>query len=182
MDDGVDEGGEAEDVDESGGLFQRDHIPPIDSDAGHSTPWTVASEEPSNPPTGVAAKYRDEERTHELHYPKFSIVLSFLPFHCQVYQAHPAWTGALREVSLDEEGEGQDGVVDQDKSGEDDPVELVDQAEIWSPVLHQAVVGIEDEESTERDAGGQGSHVNISRSETSLSDGRIDEMTGRYLD
>ena len=61
-------------------------------------------------------------------------------------------------------------MVDQDEGGEDDPVELVDEPQIWLSVLHQAVVGVEDEESTERDAGGHGSHVHISRRETSLSD------------
>ena len=81
MDDGVDEGGEAEDVDESGGLFQRDHIPPIDSDAGHSAPWTVTSHKPPNPPVNVAVEYCDEERGHELHYHKFNIIFPLLP--CQ---------------------------------------------------------------------------------------------------
>ena len=70
----------AEDVEEAGGLFQCDHIPAINSDAGHSTPWTVASDEPPHPPTGVAVEYCDEERGHELHYRKFGVVLGLLPY------------------------------------------------------------------------------------------------------
>ena len=62
-------------------------------------------------------------------------------------------------------------MVDQDEGGEDDPVELVDQPEIWASVLHQAVVGVEDEEGTEKYVEEHGRHVHISRSEPSLNDG-----------
>ena len=79
MDDRVDHTREAENVEEIGGLFQCDHIPPINSDARHSTPRTVASDEPPHPPTGVAVEYCDEERRHELQYLKFSVVMSLLP-------------------------------------------------------------------------------------------------------
>ena len=81
MDDGVDEGGEAEEVEDSRGLFQCDHIPAIDSDAGHSPLWTVPSHEPPHPPTNVAVEYCDEERGHKLHYHKFDVVFPLLP--CQ---------------------------------------------------------------------------------------------------
>ena len=62
-------------------------------------------------------------------------------------------------------------MVDQDEGGEDDPVELVDQAQIRSSILHQAVVGVEDKESTEKHVEEHGRHVHISCSEPSLNDG-----------
>ena len=61
-------------------------------------------------------------------------------------------------------------MVDQDEGGEDDPVELVDQAQIRSSILHQAVVRVEDEESTEKHVEEHGRHVHISRCEPSLND------------
>ena len=62
-------------------------------------------------------------------------------------------------------------MVDQDEGGEDDPVELVDEPQIWLSVLHQAVVGVEDEESTEENVEEHGSHVHISRGEPCLGEG-----------
>ena len=62
-------------------------------------------------------------------------------------------------------------MVDQDKGGEDDPVELVDQPEIRSSVLNQAVVRVEDKESSEKHVEEHGRHVHISCSEPSLNDG-----------
>ena len=59
-------------------------------------------------------------------------------------------------------------MVDEDEGGEDDPVELVDQAQIRSSILHEAVVGIEDEEKTETNIEEHGIHVHISRGEPSL--------------
>ena len=61
-------------------------------------------------------------------------------------------------------------MVDQDEGGEDDPVELVDQAQIRSSILHQAVVGVEDKESSEKHVEEHGRHVHISSGEPSLSD------------
>ena len=66
-------------------------------------------------------------------------------------------------------------MVDQDEGGEDDPVELVDQAEIRSSILHQAVVRVEDKENTEKDGEEHGIHVHIGRGKPSLSGGRTDE-------
>ena len=103
-----------------------------------------------------------------MHYRKFSSFLILL--HCQAYQARPAWAGAFREDSLDEKGEGEDGVVDQDEGGEDEPIKLVNKAEIRSPVLHQAVVRIKDEESTEEDGMEGGICVHKNRCEPSLSE------------
>ena len=103
-----------------------------------------------------------------MHYCNFGAVLSLLTSQSQ---AQPAGTGAFRKGALDEEGEGEDGVVDQDEGGEDDPVELVDEPQIWLSVLHQAVVGVEDEESTEENVEEHGSHVHISRSEPCLGEG-----------
>ena len=103
-----------------------------------------------------------------MHYCNFCAVLGLLTSQSQ---AQPAGTGAFRKGALDEEGEGEDGVVDQDEGGEDDPVELVDEPQIWLSVLHQAVVGVEDEESTEENVEEHGSHVHISRSEPCLGEG-----------
>ena len=61
-------------------------------------------------------------------------------------------------------------MVDQDEGGEDDPVELVHQAEIRLSILHQAVVRVKDEENTEKDGEEHGIHVHISCGEPSLSD------------
>ena len=73
---------------------------------------------------------------------------------------------------------------DEDEEGEDDPVELVDQPEIWSSVLHQAEVGEEDEESTEENVEAHDIHVHISRGEPSLSCGLKYEsqIEASYLD
>ena len=128
----------------------------------------MTSEEPTHPPTGIAVEYCEEERRHELHYRKFSSFLILL--HCQAYQARPTWTSAFREDSLDEKGEGKYGVVDQEEGCEDEPIKLVDKAEIRSPVLHQAVVRVEDEESTEKDGMEGGICVNKNRCEPSLSE------------
>ena len=59
-------------------------------------------------------------------------------------------------------------MVDQDEGGEDDPVELVDQAEIRSSILHQAVVRVENEENTKTNVEKHGIHVHISCGEPSL--------------
>ena len=59
-------------------------------------------------------------------------------------------------------------MVDQDEGGEDDPVELVDEPQIWLSVLHQAVVGVEDEESPEDYVEKHGVHINISGGEPCL--------------
>ena len=69
-------------------------------------------------------------------------------------------------------------MVDQDEGGEDDPVELVDQAEIRSSILHQAVVRVEDKENTEKDGEEHGIHVHIGRGKPSLSGGRTNEGPG----
>ena len=61
-------------------------------------------------------------------------------------------------------------MVDQDEGGEDDPVELVHQAEIRLSILHQAVVRVEDEEETEKEGEEHGIHVHISRGKPSLSE------------
>ena len=74
-------------------------------------------------------------------------------------------------------------MVDQDEGGEDDPVKLVDQPEIWASVLHQAVVGVEDEEGTEKYVEEHGRHVHISCSEPSLNNGWAEGWKdGMYLD
>ena len=70
-------------------------------------------------------------------------------------------------------------MVDQDEGGEDDPVELVDQTEIRSSILHEAVVREEDEEQTEKDGEEHGIHVHIGRGEPSLSDGWTERMKGQ---
>ena len=62
-------------------------------------------------------------------------------------------------------------MVDQDEGGEDDPVELVDETEGWSPVLHQAIVRVEDEESPEDYVEKHGVHINISGGEPRLNVG-----------
>ena len=168
MDDRVDEGGQAESVKKAGSLLQGDHIPSIDPDAGQSASWAVSSDEPPHHPTDVAVDDRSEQGGHKLHYCNFGAVLSLLPAQSQ---AQPAGTGAFRKGALDEEGEGEDGVVDQDEGGEDDPVELVDETEGWSPVLHQTVVGVEDEESPEDYVEKHGVHINIARGEPCLNVG-----------
>ena len=77
-------------------------------------------------------------------------------------------------------------MVDQDEGGEDDPVELVDQPKIRAAILHQAIVGVEDKECSEKHVEEHGRHVHISRSEPSLNDGWIErlkgEADGKYLD
>ena len=122
MDNSVDERGEAENVEQSGRLFHRDHVPPVDSDARHSSSGTVALDEPSHPPSDVDGEGGDEERRDELHDRQLGVVLALAP--CQA-QAQSSWSGAFRKGALDEEGEREDGVVDQDEGAEDHPVELV---------------------------------------------------------
>ena len=99
------------------------HIPLIHPNAGHFASWTVASEEPAHSQASIADEYCDQQWNHELQDCKFCIVFFGL-LSCQSYQAHPAWTGAFWEVALDEEGDWEDGVEDQDEGGEDNPLEL----------------------------------------------------------
>ena len=128
----------------------------------------MSSDEPPHHPTDVPVDDRSEQGGHKLHYCNFCAVLGLLTSQSQ---AQPAGTGAFRKGALDEEGEGEDGVVDQDEGGEDDPVELVDETEGWAPVLHQTVVGVEDEESPENYVEKHGVHINISGGEPCLNVG-----------
>ena len=112
LDDSVDERGEAENVEQSGRLFHRDHVPPVDSNARHSPSGTVALDESSHPPSDVDGEGGDEERRDELHDRQLGVVLALAPRQAQ---AKSSWSSAFRKVALDEEGEREDRVVDQDE-------------------------------------------------------------------
>ena len=72
----------------------------------------MALDEPSHPPSDVDGEGGDEERRDELHDRQLGVVLALAPRQAQ---AQSSWSGAFRKVALDEEGEREDGVVDQDE-------------------------------------------------------------------
>ena len=125
----------------------------------------MALDEPSHPPSDVDGEGGDEERRDELHDRQLGVVLALAP--CQA-QAQSSWSGAFRKGALDEEGEREDGVVDQDEGAEDHPVELVHQVQVWLAVLDKAVVRVEDEEGAEGNVEQHDGHVHVSCCEPRL--------------
>ena len=72
----------------------------------------VKNTQSSHSPSDVDGEGGDEERRDELHDRQLGVVLALAP---RQDQAQSSWSSAFRKVALDEEGEREDRVVDQDE-------------------------------------------------------------------
>ena len=63
--------------------------------------------------------------------------------------AVPAYPEVLGVGALDHGGDGDDGVHHHQEGGDDGPVELVEEHQVWLTIPHQTLVRVQDHESAE---------------------------------
>jgi len=77
-------------------------------------------------------------------------------------KANPAPLCAPREGALVYGGSGENDLEHEEKGGDDDPVELVEEPQVGAAVSDEPPVRVEDEEGAEEEAEGEGEAVDVS--------------------
>ena len=122
--------------------LEADHVPLVDSDAGHLLSRAELRHEPLDPEPEVDDDEDVEEGEEEPEHVELvglALVQGTAVAACTLEHADSSSHRLRGEGSLDDGCPGEDGVHDQEERADDDPVELVEQPEVRSslPYLKQ---------------------------------------------